>query len=159
MDKNIIWIIYYVINIYIMTAVCIIGSYDNEANRPEEFRGRFAEEIKQYRHPRNKAQPHYLRNYGNIKSGTKYRLYRNVYNPILLYRTLWNKLTLQFSLKFLGKQSEGLDTSLPTAAEKDSQQEATTAQFNIHENIGVSTIPQQNHGQFNAAGNILILQC
>ena len=66
-----------------MTAVCIIGSYDNEANRPEEFRGRFAEEIKQYRHPRNKAQPNYLRNYGNIQSGIKYRLYRNVYNPIL----------------------------------------------------------------------------
>ena len=149
MDKNLIWII---------TAVCIIGSYKNEANRPEEFRGRFAEEIKQYRHPRNKAQPHYLRNYGNIKSGTKYRLYRNVYNPIF-YRTLWNKLTLQFSLKFLGKQSEGLDTSLPTAAESDSQQEATTAQFNIHENIGVSTIPQQIHEQFNAAGNILILLC
>ena len=75
------------------------------------------------------------------------------------YRTLWNKLTLQFSLKFLGKQSEGLDTSLPTAAESDSQQEATTAQFNIDENIGVSTISQQIHEQLDAGGNILLLSC
>ena len=76
-----------------------------------------------------------------------------------MYRTLWNKLTLQFSLKFLGKQSEGLDTSPPTTAESDSQQEATTAQINIHENIGVSTISQQIHEQLDAAGNIVILSC
>ena len=65
MDKNI---------ILILTAACICGSYKNEMSRPEEFRGRLAQGIKEYRRPKSVAKPAYLNNYGNIMAGNVYIL-------------------------------------------------------------------------------------
>ena len=73
MDKNL---------IFIMIAASVCGSYNNEANRPEPFQGRFAKAIENRRYPKTIPKPHYLTHYGVI-SASEGNIYKTIlYNGI-----------------------------------------------------------------------------
>ena len=69
MDKNL---------IFIMIAASVCGSYNNEANRPEPFQGRFAKAIENHLYPKTLPKPHYLTHYGVISASEG-----NIYKTIL----------------------------------------------------------------------------
>ena len=70
MDKNL---------IFIMIAASVCGSYNNEANRPEPFQGRFAKAIENHRYPKTLPKPHYLTHYGVI-SASEGNIYKTILN-------------------------------------------------------------------------------
>ena len=71
MDKNF---------IFVVIAASICGCYNNEANRPEPFQGRFAKAIENHRFPKTIQKPHWLNHYEAISAPAG-----NIYKHILYH--------------------------------------------------------------------------
>ena len=81
MDKNF---------IFVVIAASICGCYNNEANRPEPFQGRFAKAIENHRFPKTIQKPHWLNHYevisapaGNIYKHILYHIFNHARNSMI----------------------------------------------------------------------------
>ena len=73
MDKNF---------IFVVIAASICGCYNNEANRPEPFQGRFAKAIENHRFPKTIPKPHWLNHY-EVISAPAGNIYKHILHHIL----------------------------------------------------------------------------
>ena len=56
--------------IVLMLAACICGSYKNSVDFPPPFQGNMAQALENNKYSKKPALPYYLRDYGNIRTGT-----------------------------------------------------------------------------------------
>ena len=95
MDKNF---------IFVVIAASICGCYNNEANRPEPFQGRFAKAIENHRFPKTIPKPDYLNHYGVISASEGNKNKTILYHVINLFYVVMKHYARNSIILFQGQK-------------------------------------------------------